>query len=241
MRTILFFLLAGLIAVNVSAQSAVVTSKKTIYTRPNPTSDYKKTFTITYPKIKASTPALSRRIESVISYQSIFNLDVEEEINDVQWLEEADFIVVYNTRGLLCIDLFISGSGAYPSGTTKTVIVNLKNGNRIKASDAFADHNGLAALVKEKFIAEIGERIKELKADPENRDEDPAQLFENKDFTAADLEEFSIDEKGVTFIYDYGFPHVIKAYEPDGRFHFTWKEVSRHIKPDGPFAQFIVR
>ena len=42
-------------------QSVVITSKKVTYTRPKPIEDYKKTFTINYPKVKASTPTLSKK------------------------------------------------------------------------------------------------------------------------------------------------------------------------------------
>ena len=241
MKIILITLLAALFTVSAQAQSVVIVPQEQTYTRSQPIADFKKSFTVIYPKIKAATPALSRKIESAISYERNLGLNVKEEMTEVQWLEEAGFTDVYNSRGLLCVELFMSGSGAYPSGSTKTVVVNLKTGNRVKASDAFSDRGELAARVKPKLKAEIDARIKELKDDPEFREDDPASLFQGKDFTTADLEEFSINDKGVTFVYVYGFPHVIKAIEPDGRFHFSWREISAFIRRDGPLAQFIVR
>lgn len=221
------------------SQSVVVTSKKMVYTRPKPMADFKKTFTVNYPKVKAATPALSKKIESTISYLKIHGVNIRDEINDVQWLEEADFEVGYNARNLLCITLFVSGSGAHPSGISKTVIVNSKTGNRIRPADAFLDHDSLAALVKQKQKAEIENSIKELSADPDSKDVDPAQLFGSIDFKAKDLDEFSVADNRVTFIFDYGFPHVIQALQPEGRFAFSWNELSRFIKRDGPFAKFI--
>ena len=241
MKIILITLLAAILTVSTQAQSVVITPQEKTYTRPKPIADFKKSFTVTYPKIKAATPALSRKIESAISYERNLGLNVKEEMAEVQWLEEAGFTDVYNSRGLLCVELFMSGSGAYPSGSTKTVVVNLKTGNRVKASDAFSNRGELAARVKAMLKAEIEARIKELKDDPEFREDDPASLFQDKDFTTADLEEFSVDDKGVTFIYEYSFPHVIKAVEPDGRFHFSWRQISAFIRRDGPFAQFVVR
>ena len=62
------------------AQSVVITSKKVTYKRPKPIMDFKKAFTVNYPKVKAATPALSKKIESSISYSSVLHLDVKDEL-----------------------------------------------------------------------------------------------------------------------------------------------------------------
>ena len=224
--------------VSASAQSVVITSKKTLYRRAKPLSDYKKTFTVNYPIVKAATPALSRKIGQTISYSKVMQLNVQEDIRDMQWLEEADYEVNYNARGILVITLSISGSGAYPDQAFKTVAVDLKTGDRITAAQAFKDTAWLIEEIEEKQQREIEQSIKELREDPEEKDTDPSDLFKEEKFTAKDLEEFSISNSGVTFIYKYGFPHVIKALEPEGRYTFTWKELGCFIKPGGPLAKF---
>lgn len=222
-----------------AAQSVVVTPKRTVYTRPKPIADFKKSFTVTYPKVKASTPALSRKIESTISYLHVLQLNVREELTDVQWLEEADYKVDYNARGILVITLSMHGTGAYPDGTSKTVAVNLKTGNRITPAEAFANTRELIDLIKKRQKSEIEAAIVELRKDPDTKDTDPADLFAEEEFTEADLDEFAIDDNGVTFVYDYGFPHVIEALEPEGRYKFNWSEIAKFVKSSGPFAQFI--
>ncbi|MGD9563957.1 MAG: hypothetical protein AB7F88_17770 [Pyrinomonadaceae bacterium] len=231
-------LIVGL-AFAVTAQSVQITSKKTVYTRPKPIADFKKTFTVAYPKVKASTPAMSRKIESTISYRKVLNLDVNEEVTEYQWLEEAGYEVNYNTRGILVITLSMSGVGAYPDETSRTVVVDLRNGERITSADAFANLNGLVAIIKKKQRAEIEAAIAELKKDSDINENDPAQLFADKEFTAKDLDEFAIDDDGVTFIYDYGFPHAIEALQPEGRYKFNWSEIAKFVKLSGPFAQFV--
>jgi hypothetical protein len=208
-----------------TAQSVVITGKKTTYTRRKPISEYKKTFTINYPKVKAASPALSRKIENAISYRAILGLNLQEELTSVQWLESADYEVVYNDKGVLCIDLSMEGSAAYPDGVTKTAVVDLRTGTLVKTSDQFKDLQGLAAMVRKAQKKEVDNAITELKKDPEFKDEDPADLFKDKDFRRKDLEGFSVNEKGVTFKYDYGFPHVIQAVQPDGTFFFTWQQL----------------
>jgi hypothetical protein len=175
--------------------------------------------------VKASSPALSRKIENAISYRAILGLNLQEELTSVQWLESADYEVVYNDKGVLCIDLSMEGSAAYPDGVMKTAVVDLRTGTLVKTSDQFKDLQGLAAMIRKAQKKEIDNAIAELKKDPEFKDEDPADLFKDKDFRRKDLEGFSVNDKGVTFKYDYGFPHVIQAVQPDGTFFFTWQQL----------------
>lgn len=221
------------------AQSVTITPKKVTYTRPKPIMDFKKTFTVTYPIVKAATPALSKKIEKTISYEDINGLNIEEEKGEIQWLEEATYEVGYNDKGILTITLSVSGTGAYPSVSEKTVVVDLKTGNQIAPKDVFTNLENLAAKVKEAQKDEIEKSVEEIKSDPENKDFEPSEYFDNADFTVENLSEFSVDENGVTFIYDYGFPHVIQAFQPEGRFFYSWDELKPFIRRDGLLAQFV--
>ena len=220
------------------SQSVVITPKKVTYKRPKPISEYKKLFTVTYPKVKAATPALSKKIETAISYEKNNNLDIKDEINDTQWLEDASYTVNYNKHNVLDITLTSEGSGAYPSTFNKTVVVDLKTGNKVKPIDVFTNLSGLAAMCKKAQQAEIKKAIIDIKK--ENPDEEnPADLFKESNFTVKNLDEFSVNDKGVTFIYDYGFPHVILALQPDGQYFFTWAQLKPFIKRGGLLEQFV--
>ena len=225
------------LSLGAAGQSVVITGKKVTYTRKKPNQDFKKTFTVNYPKVKASTPALSRRIEAAISYRSILGLDLQEELTTVQWLEEADYKVIFNDKGVLCIELFMEGSAAYPDSVTKTAVVDLRTGRLVKTSDVFTDLPGLAAMVKKAQKKEIADAIVELKANPEFKDEDPADLFKDADFRRKDLEGYSVKADGVTFKYDYGFPHVIQAVQPNGEYFFTWDQLRSFLVPGSLFAR----
>lgn len=235
MKTKLLFIILGVAAFCAVglAQSVVVTGKKVTYTRPKPIMDEKKTFQVNHPKVRAATPALSKRIETAISFEKVIPLNIKEEINDVQWLEEADFEVGYNKNGILTVSLTIYGVGAYPSSSAKTVVVDTRTGNRVKPADIFVYIGGLTALVRRSQKKEIAKAIVEIKKDPDYTEPDPESLFTGRNFTAKDLNEFSVGEKGVTFMYDYGFPHVIQALQPDGNFFFTWTQLKPYIKPRG--------
>lgn len=221
------------------AQSVKITPKKVTYKRPNPIADFEKTFTVTYPKVKASTPALSRKIEKTISFEKVGNLNIEGEKTEIQWLEEADYEVGYNKNGILSITLFVTGTGAYPSGFEKTVVVDLKTGNRVTPKEIFINLGRLSAKAKNAQKAEVETSLKEIKSDPANKNYLDFNYFENTNFTVENLKEFAVSDKGITFIYDYGFAHAILALQPEGRYFFGWAELKPFIKRDGLLARFV--
>lgn len=239
-RNLLILILILMFVPLALAQTVTITPKKITYTRPKPSMDFKKTFTVNYPKVKASTPALSKKIESTISYEKVVELDIKEELNgESQWLEEADFTLDYNKNGILVITLSMSGTAAYPSVYSRTVVVDLKTGNRAAAADVFENPKALAARVKEVQDEEVKASIEEIKKGEDYKDFDPKQFFEYTDFTAENLEQFSVGEAGVTFMYDYGFPRVAMAVEPSGNYFFAWSELKPFIRRDGLLARFV--
>ncbi|HEX7226694.1 MAG TPA: hypothetical protein VF353_02870, partial [Candidatus Binatia bacterium] len=106
-------------------------------------------------------------------------------------------------------------------------------------SDVFIDVPGLIAAVKKKQDVEVAEAIKTIKAEPDFGDGDPKQLFEYTDFETKDLKNFAVDRAGVAFFYDYGFPNVLKALEPEGELRLSWPEIRPFIKPGGLLARFV--
>jgi len=221
------------------AQSVVITPKKVTYKRPKPSADYKKSFIITRPVVKASTPALSKKIEAAISYEKNNDFKMSEEMGEFQWLEEANYIVNYNKNGLLDITLSMEGSAAYPSTSNKEVIIDLKTGNPVTAADVFTNLAGLTAKVRAMQLAEIKKAKIDYKKDPESADFDGSEYFNAAKYTVKDLNKFSVSDEGVTFNYDYEFAHVVQALQPDGIYLFSWADLNPYIKRGGLLAKFI--
>jgi len=243
MRTKTFFFIFLLFvcflpAQNSFAQSVTITPKKITYKRPKPLAEYKKSFTVIRPVVKGLNSNLKRKVETAVSYEKNFSFNVREETNDIQWLEEASYKIDYNKNGILGVTLSMSGTGAYPWIGEKSVVVNLKTGERVIPSDVFIKLDELAAIGKKAQQAEIKKALAEIKKE-NSEDENPGNLFENSDFTVKNLNEFSVSDKGITFLYDYGFPHVIKAFQPEGHYFFNWKQLKPFIRRDGLLAKFI--
>lgn len=239
MRSKPAFLAATVIAVcalSAFTQTVTITPKKTVYRRPKPQHEFKRTFTVRRPIAKASTPALSRKITAAISPENVLELNIREELNEYQWLEEADYKVLFNQNGILCVEQSMTGTAAYPDSVTRTVVVDIRRGVLVAVADVFNDLPRLADIVKKAQDAEVAAAKKEMKPDPDAR---PEELFSETNFTVEDFGQFAIDARGVTFIYDYGFPHVLEAFQPEGRFHFTWTQLRPFIRKDGLLARFV--
>lgn len=220
------------------SQSVIITPKKVTYQRPKPIQDVKKSFVVIRPRVKAATPAISRKIEAAISYENNNGLDLKSELNDAQWLEKASYEVKYNNNGLLDIISTTEGSAAYPSSTIKEIVINTKTGNRLTAADVFTNLETPAAKVRNAQKSEIKKALVKLKKDVPEYD-NPAELFADAKFTIKNLDDFSVSDKGVTFLYDYAFVHAIQALQPDGRYFYSWAELKPFIKSNGAFGKFI--
>lgn len=220
------------------AQSVIITPKKVTYRRPKPQSSFKKTFTIRYPRVSGLSPALNRKVQASLSYERTLKLDLKEELGTFQWLEEADYEVNYNKKGVLVITLSMEGTAAYPSSVSKTVVVDLRTGSRVMPQDVFTNLAGLAAICKEAQRAEIAKSIEEIKKDDPD-EQDPKSLFNDADFGIKDLNEFSVNDMGVTFQYNYAFPHVVQALQPDGQYFFDWQELKSYIKKGSLLQRLI--
>lgn len=241
MKIKLFFTIvaAAMLCAVGTAQSVVITGKKVEYKRPKPESEYKASFEINYPKVRAATPALSKKIEAAISYRSVLGLKLNEELRTNQWLQGADYEVFYNKNGVLSMSLFMEGSGAYPSSTTKYVVVDLQTGMRATPAMAFSNTAGLLALVKRAKNKEVAQAISEIKKDKENNEEHPEELFtESAKYHPVKLDQYTVSDKGLTFHHDYDFAHVIQALQPPGEFFFSWAQLKPYIKAGGLLSRF---
>ncbi len=203
----------------------------------------KKRATVTYPVISGlKDAAVLRRVQAILQVKNVFDSSIAE-YRDGHWLTEFSYKVNYNKNSILDITFTQDGSGAYPDTQTRHFAINLKNGNVIKASEAFINSSlpTLRSMLDGKLhgeLKEILESLKDSKSDPEDvRIAKEAQ--EPQGYTIENLDDFEIGAKGITFLYDAGYPHVIQAFEPTGRYFFSYSELKPFIKREGPLGQFI--
>ncbi len=249
MKKLIYALFLALAAsVSGYAQSLTITPKETVYTRKGKVSmKEKRTFVVIYPIVSGKIPlATKKRVENSISYWRVFGTTLKENLSEYDWLSNLSYEVNYNKNGILDIALTQEGSGAYPSQSTTDIIVDLKTGNQVKFIDAFkaGTLEEFAKLVDAKLKMETKDIVKmidkgEFGKNGKEADDSLKEQLSGLTFTSESFDEYSISDEGVTIIYDAGFPHVIQAAAPDGRFLFKWSELKPFIKPEGLLGKFV--
>lgn len=201
---------------------------------------------ISWPKVSVLKDSqVLKKLEDTLSLKSIFGF--EESLDDLRKLiSKGDsgivsigFDVNYNQHSLLDINLWMETMGAYPSTVVVHRIINLKTGEPLKIAEAFNESmlNKLLAKVIELKEVEEKEAIKNL--EPEEDKEDILDRFQRAKYDLKDLENFEVSNKGVTFLYDYEFPHVIQALQPSGRYLISFEGLEAFINPNGPLGIFL--
>jgi hypothetical protein len=194
---------------------------------------------VTYPIISGlSDPMVLRRVRSVLDFKNIFDYSLKEYREDA-WLSEFSYVVNYNSNYLLDLTFTQSGMAAYPAEHHKHFLISLKDGHIVKAQDVFESKglNLLAAMVDRELQREIKRLESEIRGSEEKEAVNGA--YDNLKFELKDLDEFSVGPKGITFLYDAGFPHVIKALEPKGHYFYSYSALRPYIIRDGLLGQFV--
>ncbi|HSE33008.1 MAG TPA: hypothetical protein VLA93_15655 [Pyrinomonadaceae bacterium] len=202
----------------------------------------RKRATISYPFVTGLRNAVVlRKVRSLLSVGNVFETSIRE-YRENNWLDEFDYVVNHNANNILDVTFTQSGMAAYPDTQSRTISINLRTGNAIKASDLFVEAKlqELTRLADSKLQEEVAEIIKAAKEDRSLPDASSiVGALEQAKFEMKDLDNLSINKDGVTFLYQLGFPHVHRAFEPVGRYLFSYSELKPFIKPTGPLGQFV--
>lgn len=188
-------------------------------------------------------PVVLRKVRALLDLKNLFDTSLAEYREDA-WLEELDYKVNYNKNHVLDITIWQSGTGAYPDIHTRHLAIDLRRGEVIKAADVFKPESleTLARMADEKLRAEV----REIMSDFDRRSDDTPEEREGARealtplrFGVEHLDEMMVSDRGVAFLFDAGFPHVIKAIQPGGEYFFTYRQLAPHIRRDGLLAQFV--
>lgn len=148
----------------------------------------------------------------------------------------------------------MEGIGAYPWTVTQSIVINYVTGDLIKIKDIFNENSleRLASVIdefrqidfkkaklEEKYIGEISLNESDNLTESDQNSSWLEEMHGQEKFTIEDLNEFSLNEYGITFIYHFNFPHVIKGLEPEGKYHFGYESLKQFIKKDSVLEKFI--
>jgi hypothetical protein len=203
----------------------------------------RKTAIITYPVISGLKPNVLNKVRAHLSFKNIFDYSLAEYREDA-WLSEFSYVVNHNADSLLDITFTQTGVAAYPDEQSRHFLIDLKTGQLVTAADAFQPEKLtlLIALVDAELQNEIARLRKDNEAAVDREQDQKTAVDDAYDILKIelkDLDNFSVSRRGVTFLYDAGFPHVIKALEPRGRYFFSYDRLKPYIKSDGSLGQFV--
>ena len=244
----LFLVTLGFVSQTHAAdERAVVTRRRVVIVRTGQLArqfPHKRRAVVVLPVVSGlSNPAVLRKVRAALDLKNVFDTSLEEYRQDA-WLEELDFKVNYNKNQLLDITFWQTGSGAYPDTHRAHKTISLRTGDVLKAADVFEPGSleRLAGMAHEKLLAEIKEMRRVVEEDATIPAEEKPSLkdaYSELSFKVEDLDQFVVGDRGVTFLYDAGFPHVIQALEPDCEYFFTYAQLAPYIRRDGPLGRFV--
>ncbi|MFO0746516.1 MAG: hypothetical protein U1F43_12700 [Myxococcota bacterium] len=144
------------------------------------------------------------------------------------------YTVGYNGHGVLDLTFDLATMGAYPDVQVTHVLLDTRSGKVIHAADCFdaGKLEQLATAVDTDFRAAIDKLFAESGADLDGI----ADGLRDMHFGPTNLDSFEVTAQGVVFTFDFDFPHVALALEPDGRFPMSWAEIAPFLKADAPIA-----
>lgn len=196
---------------------------------------------VRYPFVKAlDDPQLLPKVQQELSIENAFGTSLKEYREDA-WLTEFDYKVGYNKNHLLDITFTQSGMGAYPDSQDKHKLIYLKTGELVKAADAFNQNQltKLAASIDKQLQQEIRSIIRNMSQDKQMSSEEKGSLkssFAELKFKEESLDDFSVSDRGLTFLFDAGFPHAVQALQPNGRYFVSFSALKQYINSNGPLG-----
>jgi hypothetical protein len=188
------------------------------------------------------SPTAAEKIKEALSLEVLEGMGAEEireweaQTGICQGFCGHSFDTIYDRHCIFSIKRMAEYNGAYPTEVWTYHHFDKRTGNKLKATDLFIESklDSIVAECNEAIAITIESDRKEVAA------EDLAEFDEliqsRPPFTKENLNEFYISKYGITFVYDFEFPHVRWDLEPSGELFVLDETMRGWIKPNGPLA-----
>ena len=158
----------------------------------------------------------------------------------------ARYEVLYNDYGLLSVEFKADYLGAHSSSTVRHATFDLRTGRLLEVRDLVADTLALRSRWLQSINRRIANHLRKLPAEYPQMDADlladvRRRLYWNDSTQTVQLEgddprfyDFALTPFGLMLYYDFGFPHVVEALQPDSDYLFSYAMLAPWLKPKGP-------
>ncbi|MBO0358915.1 hypothetical protein J0X19_13235 [Hymenobacter sp. BT186] len=161
---------------------------------------------------------------------------------------ESRYEVLYNDHNLLSVECISEYLGAYPSTVRRHATFDLRTGRLLEVRDLIADTVALRQRWQQSINRRVTEHLRTLPNEYPQLTTDSVlladvkqRLYWNDSLHAVELlpeeprfYDFALTPFGLMLYYDFGFPHVIQALQPDLNYQFLYADLKPWLKPKGP-------
>jgi hypothetical protein len=155
-------------------------------------------------------------IEKISGYslQELEEQKKEQEDGIPGGLVSVSYEVEKNHDYVLSLRCYMEACGAYCSNWNIEKCFDLKTGKLIKIDDIIqpSSMNALIKICNQKLNAQVDAAKEEHKKDMSR---DDMEIYEGIAFVKENLANFVINDEGITFQYNFDFPHVMAFAEPN--------------------------
>ena len=182
-------------------------------------------------------PNISRHDE-ILEMLSILKKSYLEKFNG--GISNINYKIYQNQFNIFSLSIMFIYIGAYSSYVSTHLCFDLKTGNRIDINQLIKPFKipylkeKLSNMKLERFLTSLDD-LKNQHPDITyfNNDKFDNSIFYNVE--KQDLNSFIVTDNSIQFVLEYGFPHVIKAYEPNPLFIINRDELKEIANPKGKF------
>lgn len=193
-------------------------------------------------------PAVSAKVQKAYLLQTVNDYTSEEAQNwldeyergtlPIQGLTAFETDTTYYGHCIIGISYRLDWMGAYPSSHIGYINYNLKTGDTLRIQDVVVEGemDVLLQLCNQKLQQNIDDNRKQLVAGDGLEDAEWHITEYPPQFTQDNINNFYISDTGITFRYEFDFPHVMQGMEPDGDISVSKDELRQLLNSDGPLG-----
>lgn len=192
-----------------------------------------------WPAIKTHGDEMLEEVERLLSYEMIVGESMDSTramFNECHCgLMGTDYLVNYNENGLFDIAFELIYNYNEREIIHESYCVWIEKGTYLLHRELL-DTDVCGPLVS-MCNAQLQENIATALGDlSEEEDMALSYLYEGHEFTADNLRSFSLNEKGVNFIYSFMFPRSARILQPDGTIFISFDDLKPFLNPEGPLG-----
>lgn len=180
-------------------------------------------------------PALRTQADRALGPKAAFGESLAE-MHDNSALEKLDYRVLWNRQDLVSVQYHESTVAAYPDEHDAYLNLDARTGRALRAQDLFRQAR-IPGLIR-RLDALVQARKKQALRHATGENLEALQMgLGDRHFGTADLNRYSIGADSITFHFDWGFVHAVKALEPAGDFTVRLADLRADLLPGGPLTR----